>query len=271
VTTTTTLAAALAAVAAAVGVGPRPGPARLRRIVSSQSTTRVGAAVADRPGSVGGPGAHRAVSGTRPEPGRGPLGSAPARVVAVAMVGFAAAWLVGGIAAPVAGIGVGAAAWVWLGRLESASVVRAREDAVAALPLTAELLAAAVAAGSPPVVAAEAVGRAVGGRLGSALATAAATARVGFEPSAAWASLAAEPVLRPLARALAGAGAHGVSPVAMLQRVAEDARDAARWDAQARARALGARAAAPLGLCFLPAFVLVGIVPVVAGAGPLLP
>ena len=40
--------------AAAVGVGPRPGPARLRRIVSSQSTTRVGAAVADRPGSVGG-------------------------------------------------------------------------------------------------------------------------------------------------------------------------------------------------------------------------
>jgi hypothetical protein len=103
------------------------------------------------------------------------------------------------------------------------------------------------------------------------LATAAATARVGFEPSAAWASLAAEPVLRPLARALAGAGAHGVSPVAMLQRVAEDARDAARWDAQARARALGARAAAPLGLCFLPAFVLVGIVPVVAGAGPLLP
>jgi hypothetical protein len=57
----------------------------------------------------------------------------------------------------------------------------------------------------------------------------------------------------------------------MLQRVAEDARDAARWDAQARARALGARAAAPLGLCFLPAFVLVGIVPVVAGVGPLLP
>jgi Flp pilus assembly protein TadB len=270
-TTTTTIAVALAALAAAVGIGPRPGSVRLRRILSSRSRTRVGAAVAERPGSVGDPAAQQAVGGQISGPGRGALGSAPARVVAASMVGFAAALLVGGIAAPAGGFGVGAAAWVWLGRLESASVVRAREDTVAALPLTAELLAAAVMAGSAPVVAAEAVGTAVGGRLGAALVTAAATARVGFEPSAAWASLAAEPVLRPLARAMAGAGTYGVSPVAMLQRAAEDARDAARWDAEARARALGARAAAPLGLCFLPAFVLVGIVPVVAGAGPLIP
>ena len=270
-TTTGTIAVALAALAAAVGVGPRPGSARLRRISSSRSTTQVGAVVAERPWSVGGPGAQRAVGGERPEPGRGPLGSAHARLAAAAMVGVAAAWLVGGLAALPVGGGVGVAAWVWLGRLESASVVQAREDTVAALPLTAELLAAAVAAGSAPMVAAEAVGIAVGGRLGAALVTAAATARVGFEPSAAWASLAADPVLRPLARALAGAGTYGVSPVAMFQRVAEDARDAARWDAEARARALGSRAAAPLGLCFLPAFVLVGIVPVVASAGPLLP
>ncbi|MGH8825880.1 MAG: type II secretion system F family protein, partial [Jiangellaceae bacterium] len=104
-----------------------------------------------------------------------------------------------------------------------------------------------------------------------ALVAAAAAARVGADPSSAWVNLADDPALGTLARALAGAGTHGASPVAMLERVAADARDAARWEAQARARALGARAAAPLGLCFLPAFVLVGIVPVVAGAGPLLP
>ena len=267
-TTLGTLAVAIAAVAAAVGVGPRQGHARLRRISSPRTT---GAAVAERLWSMGGPGAERAVSGESPERGRDPLASAHARVVAAAMVGFAAAWLVGSLAGLAMGGVVGIAAWVWLGRLEAASVVRTREDMVAALPLTAELLAAAVAAGSAPVIAAEAVGIAVGGRLGAALVTAAATARVGIQPSAAWASLAADPVLRPLARALAGAGTYGVSPVATLQRVAEDARDAARWEAEARARALGARAAAPLGLCFLPAFVLVGIVPVVAGAGPLLP
>jgi hypothetical protein len=58
----------------------------------------------------------------------------------------------------------------------------------------------------------------------------------------------------------------------MLQRIALDARESARWAAEARARSVGARAAAPLGLCFLPAFVLVGIVPLVAALGmPLLP
>ena len=34
--------------------------------------------------------------------------------------------------------------------------------------------------------------------------------------------------------------------------------------AKERARAVGVKAAVPLGLCLLPAFVLVGIVPVVA-------
>jgi hypothetical protein len=53
----------------------------------------------------------------------------------------------------------------------------------------------------------------------------------------------------------------------VLERVAEDARDTARRAAEARARSLGARAAAPLGLCFLPAFVLVGVVPIVVTAG----
>jgi Flp pilus assembly protein TadB len=186
-------------------------------------------------------------------------------------VAGAGAWLVSGWAGLVVGVGLGAGAWAYLGRLEPARVVAAREQTVRALPLTAGLLAASLAAGSPPVVAAEAVGRAIGGPLGTALEGAAASARVGVEPSMAWMGMATDPSLRPLARALSGAVARGASPVAVLERVAHDARDAARWAAEARARSVGARAAPPLGLCFLPAFVLVGIVPVVATAGPLLP
>ncbi|MCW2792983.1 MAG: type secretion system protein, partial [Nocardioides sp.] len=36
-------------------------------------------------------------------------------------------------------------------------------------------------------------------------------------------------------------------------------------DVEDRARAVGVKAALPLGLCLLPAFVLIGIVPLVAG------
>ena len=34
---------------------------------------------------------------------------------------------------------------------------------------------------------------------------------------------------------------------------------------QARARSLGVRTAAPLGLCFMPAFIVLGVVPTVIG------
>jgi hypothetical protein len=39
----------------------------------------------------------------------------------------------------------------------------------------------------------------------------------------------------------------------------------ARAEVEARAKTVEVRAAAPLGACFLPAFVLLGVVPLVAG------
>lgn len=171
----------------------------------------------------------------------------------------------------VVGAGVGAAAWYGLGRLEPAALRRDREQVVAMLPLAADLMAAALASGCPPVLAAETVGTAIGGPLGRALVDAAAAASVGVEPGRAWSELAAEPAIRPLARALTAAMTRGTSPSPVLARVSADARDTARWTGEARARSLGARAAAPLGLCFLPAFVLVGVVPIVATSGILVP
>jgi pilus assembly protein TadC len=194
-------------------------------------------------------------------------GRAPAAVVAA----LAAFWLIEGAAGLVLGVGVGAGAWYGLGRLEPAARRRDRERVVAMLPLAADLLAAALASGCPPALAAETVGTAIGGPLGRALVDAAAAAGVGVEPGRAWSELAAEPAVRPLARALTAAMTRGTAPAPVLARVSADARDVARWTGEARARSLGARAAAPLGLCFLPAFVLVGVVPIVATSGILVP
>ena len=53
--------------------------------------------------------------------------------------------------------------------------------------------------------------------------------------------------------------------VEAVERLADDLTGAARATVEDRARAVGVKAAVPLGLCLLPAFVLLGIVPLVAG------
>jgi hypothetical protein len=56
-----------------------------------------------------------------------------------------------------------------------------------------------------------------------------------------------------------------------VSRLAAEVRAERRSAAEQAARRVGVLAVAPLGLCFLPAFLLLGVVPVVVGlAGPLL-
>jgi hypothetical protein len=49
-----------------------------------------------------------------------------------------------------------------------------------------------------------------------------------------------------------------------MEALADNARAVARAHALQRARAVGVQATLPLGLCFLPAFMAVGLVPVIA-------
>jgi Flp pilus assembly protein TadB len=254
------LAVVTAALAAVTGIAPRPEPARLHRILAARSRTRDDRARTVAP-------ALDAPQESPAEPGI----STPPRIVAVAAAVLGGAMVLGGTVGAVVGIGCGVAVWFWTGRLESAKTVRDREQITASVPLAAELLAAAMAAGCPPGPAAEAVGAALPGQLGARLGGVAGALRVGTEPSVAWRSIGSEPGLRSLGRAMADASARGVSPVVVLERIARDAEDAARWSAEARARAVGARAAVPLGLCFLPAFVLIGIVPMIATSISFLP
>lgn len=141
----------------------------------------------------------------------------------------------------------------------------------AQLPLAADLLAACVAAGAGPVDAAEAVGESLGGPVGTRLAQVAAEVRLGGDPARAWAGFGALPGAAGLARLLERATASGAPAAEPVTRLAATCR--ARWAqaATARAQRAGVLVTAPLGLCFLPAFLAVGVVPVLIGlAGGLL-
>ena len=169
----------------------------------------------------------------------------------------------------VAGFGV----WRWRQRRRSRRRWRSTTRALAArqLPLAADLLAACIAAGAGPVVAAQAVGEALGGPVGERLARGAAEVRLGGEPVEAWRKLASIPGAGALARLLERAGESGVPAAVPVARLAAEAR--AEWGrtATARARRAAVLVTAPVGLCFLPAFLAIGVLPVVIGlAGGLL-
>lgn len=175
--------------------------------------------------------------------------------------------LVGGVLGALLGLGIAVGLWRWRSRTGDAGRAAEAEAAEAArqLPLAADLLAACIAAGAGPVVAAQAVGEALGGPVGEGLARGAAEVRLGGEPTAAWRRLAALPGAAALARLLERAGESGLPAAAPVARLASDAR--AEWarNATGRARRAAVLISAPVGLCFLPAFIAVGVLPVVIG------
>ena len=67
----------------------------------------------------------------------------------------------------------------------------------------------------------------------------------------------------PLAVAVARSADSGAALVDALATAADDLRAQRRSQVEADARKVGVRLTAPLGLAFLPAFVLLGVVPVV--------
>ena len=181
------------------------------------------------------------------------------------LAGVAAAVFVGGGPGLVAGAAGAAATWVGIGRAEPPARRRAREAVLADLPHVVSLLGAALRSGTPPGAAVAAVCAALPGAAADRLAPVSARLALGVEPGAVWQSLADDPELAPLGRAMARAQATGTPVVRTVERLADELAASARAAVEDRARAVGVRAALPLGLCLLPAFVLVGIVPLVAG------
>jgi Type II secretion system (T2SS), protein F len=212
----------------------------------------------------------------RPEHGRrrAPAGGRPGlppwvlRGGAALLIGAGVAVALGGVPGLVAGTLAALVGFRCLPDPPSPEQRRATAEAAALraqLPLTADLLAGCLASWCAPATAAEAVAGVVGEPMAGRLAEAAADLRMGCDAEESWARFAEDQVLAPLGRCLVRASASGAPPAAGLARLAEGCRAEAATAAQGRARRAGVLATAPLGLCFLPAFVLIGVVPVVTG------
>lgn len=205
------------------------------------------------------------------------------------VAGLSAVLLAPGWPGLAVGLLVAGAGPVVLGRLEPADRRAERERLAADLPLVLDLLSACLAGGASLPAAADAVALAVPGPAGRRLAEVSAALASGFPAAQAWLVLAGhasgsaaarsafpwsageEDPLASAARTLARAAEGGAPVAAAVSRLAADARAQARARGEQTARRVGVLAVAPLGLCFLPAFVLLGVVPVVAGlAAPLL-
>ena len=128
-----------------------------------------------------------------------------------------------------------------------------------------DLLAACLRAGLPMSAAARAVSEVAPDRLAEVLRRAADQLVLGAEPTAAWAAAASDPATESLAR-MARRSARSGAPVAVaITELAATQRAAVEDAAAAKAERAGVLIGGPLGLCFLPAFICLGIVPVIVG------
>ena len=87
----------------------------------------------------------------------------------------------------------------------------------------------------------------------------------GSTPIEEWQRLSSDPPLRRLGAAMVRAHRSGAPVASTLDRLAADVRRDRRTHAQAAARSVGVKVAAPLAACFLPAFMLIGVVPTIVG------
>jgi Flp pilus assembly protein TadB len=161
----------------------------------------------------------------------------------------------------VAGVGV----WVWIGRSEPASVRRRRETAAGELPGLVHLLAAALESGCDVAEGLRLVCAALPGPAAEMLAGVPARLTLGVAPELAWRPVLDDPTIAAVGRAMVRAHRSGASVAQEVGRLADDLDRRSRLQMEERARTVGVKAAVPLGLCLLPSFLLIGVVPLVAG------
>jgi Flp pilus assembly protein TadB len=182
-----------------------------------------------------------------------------------ACVGLGAGSFVWGRWGLVAGVVATVLAWWAIGRTEPLGVRRHREAQARDLPAVVHLLAAALATGADVSGALRLVCGSFPGPAADVLAEVPPRLELGLEVDVAWRPVLERPALAPLARSLVRASRSGAPVGSEVERLARDLHERARSAIEERARTVGVRAAVPLGLCLLPSFVIVGVVPVAAG------
>ncbi|HEY3872869.1 MAG TPA: hypothetical protein VGM10_31220 [Actinocrinis sp.] len=199
------------------------------------------------------------------------------QVLAAVFAGCAVGIFIGGLG----GVFVGpiAATFALAAIMRGAS--RAEQDRqrrlVASASAPVDLFAAALGAGLLPADAAAVVAIAYGsaapaGReaapvavIAERFARSAQALRSGADPEIAWRPLMVDGATATVGAAALRSSRTGAPAARTAAAAAQSCRAAARQAARAEIRAVAVRATAPLALCFLPAFVLVGIVPTALG------
>lgn len=188
------------------------------------------------------------------------------RALAGAAVGLSTWLWLGGAAwfVPVALVVAGAVG-VGLGFVPSSATTRRREAVVAALPQACDLLAVCVEAGLPLRTALSAVADVMDGPLADRLGRIAARVGLGMAEHEAWDEAGREPGLEALGREVCRCLSSGATMGGVLRALAVEARRDALAAQEVRAKRTGVRCVFPLMVCFLPSFVLLGVVPIIGG------
>ncbi|TQM81628.1 type II secretion system protein F (GspF) [Saccharothrix saharensis] len=142
---------------------------------------------------------------------------------------------------------------------------KARPPDPFAAAATWDLLAAALRAGLPVAGAVRAVLPGVPPGPAERLREVVDLLALGADPVRAWAGALAHPETAPLARAARRTARSGAALAGAASDLAAEARARVSDQAEARAQRASVLVAGPLALCFLPAFLCLGVVPVVLG------
>ena len=155
---------------------------------------------------------------------------------------------------------------VLLGRIEPAAARRRRQVLVLQTPQALELMASCLAAGLPVRGACSVVIDAFDGPVAEDLGRVRASTDLGVSDVDAWVQLSDHAQLGPAAADLARSVESGTLLVTTLRHHAVQARARREAALQVVARSVGVRSVLPLMTCFIPAFLLLGVVPTVASA-----
>jgi pilus assembly protein TadC len=158
------------------------------------------------------------------------------------------------------------AALLALGWLEPRSARRRRQQLIMDAPQALELLGACLAAGLPARTACAAVVQAFDGPVADDLGQVLILLELGVAEVGAWKALGNHPQFGLAAGDLARSVESGTSMVEGLRQHATAAREARRGALQVLARGVGVRSVLPMMICFIPSFMLLGIVPAVVSA-----
>ncbi|MGH3623332.1 MAG: type II secretion system F family protein [Sciscionella sp.] len=188
-----------------------------------------------------------------------------------AVAGLALGLLAGTLSGPPLGFGlgplVGGCGLLAARKLLGGSAAVRRRKPVEPLRVAAawDLLAACLSCGMPVPTAVRAVATGMPGAAATALTRTAELIALGADPVEAWAPALEDPATADLARGARRTARSGTALAGVAKGLAAQVRGSADDTAEAHAQRAAVLVSGPLALCFLPAFLCLGVVPVVIG------